>query len=57
MPYLLRRILDGLGAPDQQSAELMSYMLFDRSYTRTLVDLGYRDAAKRGDEIEAFLAA
>ena len=56
MPYLVRRILDGLGAPDQQSAELMSYMLFDRSYTRALVDLGYRDAAKRGAELEAFLA-
>jgi NTE family protein len=56
MPYLVRRILDGLGAPDQQSAELLSYMIFDRSYTRALVDLGYRDAAKRGPEIEEFLA-
>jgi len=56
MPYLVRRALDGLGAPDQQSADLMSYMMFDRSYTRALVDLGYRDAAKRGAELEAFLA-
>jgi len=57
MPYLVRRILEGLGAPDTQSAELSSYMLFDRAYTRALVDLGYRDAARRGDEIEAFLAS
>ena len=57
MPYLVRRILEGLGAPDTQSAELSSYMLFDRDYTRALVDLGYRDAARRGDEIESFLAA
>jgi NTE family protein len=57
MPYLLRRILDGLGAPDQQSAELLSYMMFDSSYTRALVDLGYRDAARRGEELEAFLKA
>jgi NTE family protein len=57
MPYMVRRILEGLGAPDTQSAELSSYMLFDRAYTRALVDLGYRDDAKRGDEIESFLAA
>jgi NTE family protein len=56
MPWLLRRILEGLGAPDQQSAELLSYMMFDSSYTRALVDLGYRDAARRADELEAFLA-
>jgi NTE family protein len=57
MPYLVRRILDGLGTPDQQSADLLSYLMFDRGYTRALVDLGYRDAAKRGAELEAFLKA
>jgi NTE family protein len=57
MPYLLRRVLDGLGDPDQESAELLSYMMFERSYTRELVALGYQDAAKRADELEAFLAA
>ena len=33
----------------------MSYLLFDSFYTRTLVDIGYRDASARIDEIEAFL--
>ena len=41
--------------PDAQSADLMSYLLFDAAYTRALVDIGYRDAQQRADEIEAFL--
>ena len=55
MPRLVRYMLDGLGTPDAQSADLMSYLLFDSFYTRTLVDIGYRDASERIDEIEAFL--
>ena len=56
MPRLLRYVLDGLGTPDAHSADLMSYLLFDAAYTRTLVDIGYRDADARADEIEALLA-
>jgi len=56
MPRFLRYVLEGLGTPDAQSADLMSYLLFDAAYTRTLVDIGYSDAEARIDEIEAFLA-
>jgi NTE family protein len=56
MPRLLRLVLEGLGTPDAQSADLMSYLLFDSAYTRTLVEIGYGDAGARIDEIEAFLA-
>ena len=55
MPSVVRYILDGLGTPDAQSADLMSYLLFDRAYTRALVDIGYQDAGARIDEIEAFV--
>ena len=55
MPRLVRYVMDGLGTPDAQSADLMSYLLFDASYTRALIEIGYRDAAERIDEIEAFL--
>jgi len=57
MPRLVRYIIDGLGTPDAQSADLTSYLLFDGAYTRTLLDIGYRDADARIDEIEAFLRA
>ena len=40
MPRLVRYVLDGLGIPDAQSADLMSYLLFDSAYTRTLVEIG-----------------
>lgn len=55
MPRSIRYLMDGLGTPDAQSADLMSYLLFDGAFTRELVQLGYRDAQKRIDEIEAFL--
>ncbi len=57
MPRVLRYVLDGLGTPDAQSADLMSYLLFDSRYTRALVDVGYQDAGSRIGEIEAMLAA
>ena len=55
MPRLLRVVLEALGTPDAQSADLMSYLLFDSAFTRARVDIGYRDAGERIDEIEAFL--
>jgi NTE family protein len=57
MPRLVRYLLEGLGTPDAQSADLTSYLLFDSAYTRALVDIGYRDAGARIDAIESFLAA
>jgi len=57
MPRAVRYLMDGLGTPNAQSADLMSYLLFDSSYTRALIDIGYNDAQARIDEIEAFLAA
>lgn len=56
MPRPLRYLLDGLGTPNAQSADLMSYLLFDKAYTRALIDVGYRDAGREADRIEAFLA-
>jgi len=55
MPRSVRYLLDGLGAPDAQSADLLSFLLFDSAFTRELIQLGYRDAAQRIDEIEHFL--
>lgn len=55
MPRVLRYLLDALGKPDAQSADLTSFLLFDANFTRELVAIGYRDASQRIDEIETFL--
>ncbi len=55
MPRLIRHLLDGLGTPEAQSADLISYLLFDGAYSQALIDIGYRDADARHEEIEAFL--
>jgi hypothetical protein len=57
MPRLVRYLMDGLGTPDAQSADLMSYLLFDAAHARALVDIGHRDASERIHEIETFLRA
>ena len=55
MPRAVRYLMDALGTPDAQSADLTSYLLFDSRFTQALIDIGYRDAACRADEIEQFL--
>jgi NTE family protein len=56
LPTGARYLLHGLGSTEGTGASLLSYLLFDRRYTRALLDLGYRDALARRDEIGAFLA-
>ena len=55
MPRSIRYLMDGLGRPDAQSADLTSFLLFDSAFTRELIQLGYHDAGLRIDEIEHFL--
>lgn len=55
MPKSIRYVMEGLGTPDAQSADLTSFLLFDSVFTRELIQLGYRDASLRIDELEAFL--
>jgi NTE family protein len=55
MPRTIRYVLDGLGTPDVQSADLTSYLLFDSQFTNELIRMGYQDAERRIDEIEHFL--
>lgn len=50
---LLLRLLDSREA---RSADLASYLLFDREYTRDLVELGRRDGRAASDVLDAFLA-
>ena len=55
LPWAVRALLRGLGATHRNGSALASYLLFEQSYTRALVDLGYRDTLARRDDVRAFL--
>lgn len=54
MPWTVRMLLHRLGVWGDDW-RLVSYLLFEAGYCSALMDLGYRDAFARRDEILAFL--
>jgi NTE family protein len=57
LPRTLRVLLRTMGAMNPAGGELMSYLMFQGSFTRELIALGYQDAMNRSHEILAFLGA
>jgi NTE family protein len=55
LPRTLRTLLRTIGALEARGGLLVSYLLFDGTYTRELMALGYEDARQRRDEIERYL--
>lgn len=56
-PWTIRILLRLIGAAHRSGATLVSYLLSEGSFCRALIDLGYRDAMERRDEILQFLDA
>ncbi len=56
LPRSLRALLRTLGASNSAGTQLLSYLLFERGYTRELIALGQSDARARAAEIRKFLA-
>ncbi len=58
LPRSLRALMRTMGASNANAAStmLLSYLLFERGFTRELIALGLEDARARADEIRAFLA-
>ena len=54
LPWTTRSILRVLGATDNRGAALSSYLLFERHYTRRLIELGRADALARRDDVLRF---
>jgi NTE family protein len=55
LPRSLRALLRTIGANNSAGTQLLSYLLFERGYTRELIALGHADARARAEEIREFL--
>src|SRR5213080_3061206 len=55
LPAGVRTLLRGFGSTRGAGANLLSYLLFDRTFCRSLLRLGYDDTLARRDELTAFL--
>ncbi len=55
LPWPIRLLLGGIGAMNRQGGALTSYLLFEKPYTRKLIELGHADTLARADEVGRFL--
>lgn len=55
LPRALRVLLRTMGAMNSGGGQLMSYLLFQDTYTRELIALGYEDAMSRRDDLLDFI--
>ncbi len=55
LPRALRTLLRAVGAHNSPNSLLLSYLLFERGFTREMIEMGYQDAKMRAGEIRDFL--
>jgi NTE family protein len=55
MPRAVRALLRGLRGRSKSEDRLLSFLLFERAYTRELIELGYQDAMKVKDQLLDFI--
>jgi len=55
LPRTIRILLNSVGALRRSGANVLSYLLFEKSYCRALIRLGYEDTMRRADDLAAFL--
>jgi NTE family protein len=55
LPFTLRLLLGNVGSKKQQSSSLVSYLMFQKNYCRSLIRLGYKDAMAKRVQIEHLL--
>ena len=54
LPLPIRTLLSSIGATERRGGALASYLLFEGSYTRSLIELGQIDTLSRRDEVLRF---
>jgi NTE family protein len=55
LPRSIRTFVYGSGATKRGGAGVLSYLLFEGSYCKALIDLGYIDGMGKAEEIKRFL--
>ena len=55
LPIAIRALLRGVGGNNPGENRLLSFLLFEKAYTRELMNLGYRDAMNVKDELVDFV--
>ncbi len=55
LPTPVRALLAGVGATDARGSALASYLLFESTYTRELINLGFDDTMTRKEAVLGFL--
>lgn len=55
MPIAVRALLRGIRGRSPSEDRLLSFLLFERAFTRELIELGYRDAMKVKDQLLKFV--
>ena len=54
LPPMVRFVLRPVGAMNRAGSNLASYLLFEETFCRALIELGYQDATARAAEVRAF---
>ena len=55
LPWTIRWLLRLIGARQRSGSTLISYLLSEKKFCRSLINLGYQDALSRREEITSFL--
>jgi NTE family protein len=55
LPLAIRGLLRGIGGNNPEENRLLSFLLFEKAYTRELIQLGYNDAMKVKGELRDFV--
>ena len=57
LPMAIRSLLRNIGIKQHSDSSLASYLLFEKNFTKRLIELGYQDAMVQMDGLMTFLAA
>jgi NTE family protein len=54
-PYTIKLLMKGLGLKNKSESELLSFLLFESSFTTALIQLGFEDGMNNQSEIRKIL--